>query len=136
MEIEAEEEDGGGRHGAGAPDGEFDADGIIGEIEAAQFGLVGLKEDSEVGTAASGVVKDGERNPVEAEVAKSVGKRGRKTWEADDGVKILKLHVVGDGGGDGLAGDAAERREGMGVPVVRGEGAEEAEEGLAPAPHD
>ena len=109
MEIEGEEEDGGRRYDAGAPDGEFDADGVIGEIEAAQFGLVGIEEDSEVGAAASRAAKDGERNPVEAEVAKCVGKRGWKTWEADDVVQVLKLHLAGDGGGDGLASDAAER---------------------------
>ena len=129
-EIECEEEHWGGRHGAGTLVGEFDADGIIGEIEAAQFGLVGLKEDSEIGAAASGVAEDGERNAIEAEVTKGMGKGGRKTWEADDIAQILKLDLAGDGGGDGLASDTADRREAAGVHGVRREGVDEAAEGV------
>ena len=78
--------------------------------------------DSEIGAAASGVAEDGERNAIEAEVAKGMGKGGRKTWEADDIVQILKFDLAGDGGGDGLASNAADRREAAGVHGVRREG--------------
>jgi hypothetical protein len=131
VEIECKEEHRGGRHSAGALVGEFDADGIICEIEAAQVGLVGLEEHSEIGAAASGVAEDGERNAIEAEVAKGMGKGGRKTWEAGDIVQILKLDLAGDGGGDGPASNAANRREAAGVHGVRREGVDEATEGVA-----
>jgi len=110
LEVEVEEEGGGRRHGSGVLDGEFDADGIVGKIESAQLGPVGLEEHSEIGAAPSSAPEDGKRNAVEAEVAKGVGEGSRKARKADDVVEISEVHLSGDGGSNRLAGDAAKRR--------------------------
>ena len=48
------------------------------------------------------------RNPVETEIAKGIGERGRKTGKADHIVEILQLCLRGYRGRDRLACNPAE----------------------------
>jgi len=52
LQLESEEHDGDGRNSVGAFDGELDAEWIIGEFEASQFGFIFLEERREIATAA------------------------------------------------------------------------------------
>jgi hypothetical protein len=130
-DIEVEEKHRSGRHGTGTLNSEFDAERIIGEFEAAQFGLVGFEQNCEIGAAAPRDAEAGKRNAVEPKVAKRVGKGGRETRKADDIAEILEVRLAGDVGGDRFAGGAAERREAARIHGLCGQNVNEAVEIVA-----